>query len=624
MIEFSELMCGIAGIIGKPKTSAAKDRIGLMLKALAHRGPNDEGTEIWDNALLGHRRLSIFDLSSAGHQPMLSDDGKIGLVLNGAIYNFRPLRAELKTKGFKFKSETDTEVLLHGYQAWGFDSLVSKIQGMFAIALWDDREKKLFLVRDRLGVKPLIFACEKGGIAFASTVRALKKGGFGGDIARNGIAEYLEFGFLTDDHSIYEGIEKLAAGEILEWKDGEIKRRKYWELPEFPTNDQISFQDAVEETERLFLKAVEKRLQADVPIGALLSGGIDSSLVCWAISKLGGDITAFTVGTPNDEFDETNIAIQTAKQLGIKHKILELSSEKPPDIDELVKAYGEPFACASALGMLGISKEVAKSATVLLTGDGGDDIFLGYPEHKHFLMATKIAGSSPDFAANLWRKTRGIFPKSGAVKRAVSLLDYSFGGLGAISAARDGLPVYQQNNLLGENLSGISLSHREMEWSIESGRNLLSEFLVYDRKTRFVCEYLPKVDGASMFYALEARSPFLDTELWDFAASLPFSTRIRNGNLKAILREIVRHRIGDDLAKGKKQGFVIPVQKWLTQHWKQNFLELMSDSLLEKEGWINAKAAIKLLDDSSEKKWAPRQIWFIFVLESWMRFERDY
>jgi asparagine synthase (glutamine-hydrolysing) len=177
---------------------------------------------------------------------------------------------------------------------------------------------------------------------------------------------------------------------------------------------------------------------------------------------------------------------------------------------------------------------------------------------------------------------------------------------------------------LGEKLSDISLSHREMVWSIESGRNLLSEFLVYDRKTRFVGEYLPKVDGGTMFYALEARSPFLDTELWDFAATLPYSIRIHNGTLKAILREIVRKRIGEDLSKGKKQGFIIPVQKWLTQHWKRNFDELMNDSVLEKEGWINAKAAVKLLENSMSKNWAPRQIWFIYVLESWLRAERNF
>ena len=617
-------MCGIAGIAGNSDIRAAREKVGRMLKALEHRGPNDVGVEVWNDAVFGHRRLSIFDLSAAGHQPMLTPDGRTGVVFNGAIYNFRRLRAELEQKNYKFKSESDTEVLLCGYQEWGFDKLVAKINGMFAIALWDESRKTLFLVRDRLGVKPLAFAVKGGEIAFASTVRAVQNAGYGGDLDETGVAEYLEFGFLTDKFSIYKGIEKLAAGEILEWRGGRIvERRKYWDVSETPPENGISFDEAVEETERLFLQAVEKRLQADVPIGALLSGGIDSSLVCWAIKKLGGDVAAFTVGTPNDVFDETNIAAQTAKQLGIRHRVLELSADKPPYIDDLVKAYAEPFACASALGMLGISREVTKSATVLLTGDGGDDIFLGYPEHKHYLMSGKLARNSPDFAASAWLKTRASLPKIGIVKRAVSFLDYSFGGLGAVGQARDGLPVYQRHDLLGERLKDVSITHRQMDWTIESGRNLLAEFLAYDRQTRFVGEYLPKVDGGTMFYALEARSPFLDTDLWEFAAKLPFDIRLHKGKSKAILREIVRRRIGEKLANGKKQGFVIPVQRWLTGHWRGIFAEVMRDSLLEKEGLINTKSALKLLEDSTAKNWAPRQLWFIFVLESWLRFERN-
>ncbi len=617
-------MCGIAGIVKSDSQEAAQKKVVWMLDALKRRGPDDTGIEVWDEAVLGHRRLSIFDLSAAGHQPMLSPERDIGLVFNGAIYNFRALRAELEEKGYKFKSQTDTEVLIYGYREWGIDQLVAKIQGMFAIGLWDERRKTLFLVRDRLGVKPLAFAVKDKEIAFASTVRALKTAGCGGDLDKQGIAEYLEFGFLTDENSIYKGIKKVAAGEIVEWYNGKIKRRKYWDLPPIATANSISFDEAVEETERLFLQAVEKRLQADVPIGALLSGGIDSSLVCWAIGKLGGDVTAFTVGTPNDALDETNVAAQTAKLLGIKHQILEFTSEKSPNISELVEAYPEPFACASALGMLEISREVKRSATVLLTGDGGDDIFLGYPEHKHFFLSGKIARKMPDLATDLWAKTRRMIPRgNNTLKRGVSFLDYSFGGLGAVANARDGLPVYWQNNLLGEQLQGISLPHRQMKWTIESGRNLLAEFLAYDRRTRFVGEYLPKVDGGTMFYALEARSPFLDVQLWEFANNLPFALRLHKGKLKAILREIVRRRIGEGLASGKKQGFTIPVQRWLTGHWRKHFTDLLHDSLLEKEGWINVKSVLEVLENSTEKNLAPRQLWFIFVLESWMRFEKN-
>lgn len=612
-------MCGIAGLIGSKNKNAAAQTIGAMLKILEHRGPDDEGVEFWDGAVLGHRRLSILDLSCAGHQPMLSADREIGVVFNGAIYNFRNLRRELESAGYKFKSQTDTEILIHGYQEWGIDRLAEKIEGMFAVGIWDDRAKTLFLLRDRLGVKPLVYAAKGGEIAFASSVRALREAGFGGNLDSQGVAEYLEFGFITDEHSIYEGIEKLPAATLLEWRDGEIKQRKYWELSEVK-DERISFDEAVEETERLFLEAVEKRLQADVPIGALLSGGIDSSLVCWAIAKLGGDVTAFTVGVPNDEWDESAVAAKTAKKLGIKHKILEMSGDEPLNLERLVKAYGEPFACASALGLLDVSKVVSQEATVLLTGDGGDDVFLGYPEHLHFWAAEKLAAQTPKPISSILQKTVSAIPKVGALKRANSFLSYSFGGLGAVTRVRDGLPVYEANHLLGERLKNVSLSHREI--ALSSGENLLSDFLKYDRRTRFVGEYLPKVDGGTMYYALEARSPFLDTKLWEFAATLPFSLRMRGRTLKAVLREIVKRRIGAELASGKKQGFGVPVQRWLVGKWKQQFVEMMQDSLLEKEGWINGANVLKMLDRAEKENWSPRQLWFILVFEAWLRFEK--
>jgi asparagine synthase (glutamine-hydrolysing) len=612
-------MCGIAGIVGVKNQEMSKKNAHAMLKTLEHRGPNDQGIESWDEVILGHRRLSIFDLSSAGHQPMLAADGNIGIVFNGAIYNFRSLKKELQESGYVFLSQTDTEVLIYGYQAWGIDELAKKIEGMFAIGLWDKKLKRFYLLRDRLGVKPLAYCFENGELAFASSVRALKEAGFGNVLSREGVAEYLEFGFLTDNYSIYEGIEKLSPATILEWNGGQITKRQYWDLPE-TIDDNISFEEAVEETEKLFLEAVEKRLQADVAVGALLSGGIDSSLVCWAIAKLGGDVTAFTVGVPNDEWDESNIATKTAKRLGIKHKILEMSGEQPLNIDNLIKAFGEPFACASALGLLDISREVSREATVLLTGDGGDDVFLGYPEHLHFLMAEKVAKTTPRVVGKALQTFGSLLPKSGISKRANSFLNYSFGGLGAITQSRDGLPVYQKNNLLGEKLENISLSHRQIPFT--SGENLLADFLKYDRKTRFVGEYLTKVDGATMLHALEARSPFLDTNLWEFAAKLPYSLRIKDRTLKAVLREIVKRRISPELAHGKKQGFGVPVQRWLLGSWKQSFIEMMQDSLLEKEGWIKGENVIKLLNNSEKQNWSPRQLWFILVLEAWLRFEK--
>src|SRR5215213_7940688 len=334
-------MCGIAGLIGLGDREDAQLRVRRMMSTLARRGPDGEGLHVWDNAVLGHRRLSIFDLSDAGRQPMLSGDGAVGIVFNGAIYNFRELRAELQAKRYAFESHTDTEVLLSGYNAWGLDRLLEKIRGMFAFALWDARKRKVFLVRDRLGVKPLLYACRNGQIAFASTARALRAGGFVDEIDDAAIADYLEFGYVTDDRSIYRGARKVAAATVVEWCDGKVETREYWRPP-VPSSTQPSFREAVRETERLFLLAVEKRLYADVPVGSLLSGGIDSSLVCSAISQLGGDVTAFTIGTPGDPADETADAADTAKRLGITHQVLELAADTDSNVDELVSAYGEP------------------------------------------------------------------------------------------------------------------------------------------------------------------------------------------------------------------------------------------------------------------------------------------
>lgn len=614
-------MCGIAGIAGELEQTLAAAAVGRMISTLARRGPDGDGIEIWNSAVLGHRRLAVFDLSEAGRQPMLSSEGSIGIVFNGAVYNFRSIRNELERLGYKFKSQTDTEVLVQGYREWGIDRLASKIQGMFAFGLWDDSARKLFLVRDRLGVKPLVFALRSKQIAFASTVRALRAAGFASEIDEQAVADYLEFGFVTEERTIYKGALRVPAASILEWSKQATKIRQYWQ-PAAPSSVAISFNAAVEESERLFLKAVEKRLFADVPVGSLLSGGVDSSLVCWALSKLGADITAYTVGTSLDPSDETADARATAAELGIQHKIFDISAEDDTGISELVSAYPEPFACSSALGMLRVSRAVAREATVLLTGDGGDDVFLGYPEHRHLWFAERLARSSPRTAANLWKRSREKVPRYGPFRRLASFLDYASGGLGAVTNAHDGLPSYQQQGVLGERLMGYTVDQRNIQWSHDSAQTVLGDYLDYDRRTRFVSEFLTKVDGATMHYGLEARSPFLDQELWEFAASLPFHVRLRHGRLKAVLRELARRKIGDRVALGSKRGFTIPVERWITGRWRPEVEAAFRDSLLEKEGWMRSSAALRWLEKSAQTGWAPKQLWYLFVLESWLKNER--
>jgi asparagine synthase (glutamine-hydrolysing) len=611
-------MCGIAGIAGEVEQTLAAGAVGRMISALARRGPDSEGIEVWNSAVLGHRRLAVFDPSEAGRQPMLSPDGSIGIVFNGAIYNFRSLRNELEGLSYRFKSQTDTEVLVHGYREWGIEGLASRIKGMFAFGLWDDNTRKLFLVRDRLGVKPLVFTLRNNQIAFASTVRALCNAGFVSELDEQAVADYLEFGFVTEERTIYRSASRVPAACIVEWSDQGTKVRQYWQPPP-PHSSPLSFGEAVEEAERLLLKAVEKRLFADVPVGSLLSGGIDSSLICWALSHLGADITAYTVGTPLDPADETADARATAAQLGIRHKTFDISAEDDTGISELVSAYPEPFACASALGMLRVSRAVASEATVLLTGDGGDDVFLGYPEHRHLWFAERLARSSPRAATALWQQSRERFPSYGQFRRLASFLDYASGGLGAVTNAHDGLPSYKQHGVLGERLMDHTVDQRRIEWSHNAGCQVLSDYLNYDRHTRFVSEFLTKVDGATMHYGLEARSPFLDQDLWEFAAALPFQLRLRHGRLKAVLRELARRKIGERVARGRKRGFTIPVQRWITGTWRPQVQEMFRDSLLEKEGWIRSGPALKWLERSTATGWAPKQLWYLFVLESWLR-----
>jgi asparagine synthase (glutamine-hydrolysing) len=615
-------MCGISGLVGVSDQIYARDCVRKMNAALARRGPDSEGIESWDLATLGHRRLSIFDLSDAGRQPMVSEDGRVALVFNGAIYNFWELRGELEARGCVFHSRTDTEVLLHGYREWGLDALVPRLRGMYAIGLWDDRERKLFLVRDRLGIKPLCYAVKNGTLAFASTPRALRTGGFASEIDPAAMADYLEFGYVTDDRSIYRGIAKVPAASILEWEDGRISTRNYW-APSTRNDFRGSFDDAVQETRRLLLQAVERRLQADVPVGALLSGGIDSSLVCWAIRELGGDITAFTAAAPGDPLDESEDAQLTARELGLQHRVLDLSREEFPEAEELVGAYAEPFACSSGLGMLRLSKAVKSAATVLLVGDGGDDVFLGYPEYGNFLKAERVAKIVPRPVTNVWPSVRNVLPETGPLGRARHFLDYVTGGLGSVVRVKPGFPSLQRQGISGERLNGQNVSRRLIPESPESARRLLEEFLEYDRRGRFVGEYMAKVDGATMYYALEARAPFLDADLCEFARSLPYELRLRSGQLKAVLRELARREIGERVARGRKRGFGIPAERWMLDRWRANVDDAFEHSKLAEAGWIRAAGLSQAWQHAKSSGSVSLQLWYLYVLELWFRAEVD-
>jgi len=617
-------MCGIAGCIALREPDLAESITRVMTDALARRGPDGEGMATWPGVALGHRRLAIIDLSEAGHQPMLSEDGKVGLVFNGCIYNFLELRPELEGLGYRFRSRCDTEILLAGYQHWGIDKLVARLRGMFAFAIWDQNRRKLFLVRDRLGVKPLVYCATGECLMFASTVAALRStGAVNTELDPQAVLEYLEFGFVTDIHSVYREVSKVPPATIVEWSEaGGISTRCYWDLPNSGEGPKISFEEALEETEKRIIDCTRLRLVADVPIAALLSGGIDSALVCWALSKLNADVRTFTMSAPGDASDETEAARATARALEIPHEALVIDRSESDPVGELVAAFSEPFGCQSALGMLHLSAAIKPVATVLLTGDGGDDVFLGYPFFLYAWRAQQWAARAPGFAPALWRRLRGILPRRGAWKRAHSFASYTLGGLGSYSRVRAGLPYFAERSLLGERLQDLRLPQRDLPESLDSARHLLEEVFQYHRRTHFTSEYMPKVDSSTMYYGLESRAPFLDHTLWEFAAGLSPEIRFHGGRLKAVLREIVRRRIGPATASRSKQGFRVPVEKWLAGPWRRDLDVLQSGTLVEREGYIQGPALRAEIDRAIAAGGASEQLWYVAVLERWLQSQR--
>jgi asparagine synthase (glutamine-hydrolysing) len=615
-------MCGIAGAVAPGRPEYAQQVVGRMTDCLHRRGPDSEGLASWPNAALGHRRLSIIDLSPAGHQPMISADRQIGLVFNGCIYNFREIRAELESLGHHFRSNSDTEVLLLGYQQWGIDRLVPKLRGMFAFALWDNPEQKLTMVRDRLGVKPLIYCQQNGEIAFASTMEALRTVGMGGAIDPVAVLDLLEFGFVTDKRSMFQGISKLPPATIAEWKDGKVVQRQYWSVPSPETWSTASFDEAVEETERLLLESVQLRLVADVPIGVLLSGGIDSSLVCWALQKLNANVKSFTVRASDDPSDESADAAETARQLGIEHEIVEMPRAEF-SLEQLTDAYSEPFPCSSAQAMLWVCSAVKKNATVLLTGDGGDDVYLGYPLFNYALMAEKAASSIPLGISPLLHASAKLLPESGRAKRLRSAMSYATGGIGSWMRRRDGLDYYKNHAMLGERLAGLELDWRHLPESAKAGRRLFRDVFASHLQLHFTSEFMPKVDGATMHYAIESRAPFLDQKMWEFAATLAPEVRLQGGVLKAVLRRIAGKHLSRATAQRPKQGFVVPVERWLATRWSAMLTRLQDGTALESDGWIARGSLAAPIQKGLRDGIVPQQIWRLLVLESWLQKHRQ-
>jgi asparagine synthase (glutamine-hydrolysing) len=570
-------MCGIAGVVDWQ--SAGVDVVRAMTRALAHRGPNAEGVVDRRPAALGARRLAIIDLDESANQPMGDASGRYWITFNGEIYNFKELRADLEARGVRFRTKGDTEALLHAYITWGPDCL-SRLNGMFAFAVWDALEQRLFLARDRLGEKPLYYARLPGdGIAFASELKALRlHPAVGRTLSPRALSQYLSFNYILSDACILEGVKKLAAGHHLTVERGRFgEPRSYWDLAQHYRNKRAfaSQEQAVEELNALIVDAVRLRLVSDVPLGAFLSGGIDSSTIVAAMSRLRtpADNITFSIGFNEKSYNEVEKAKSVASALSVRHHDRTVDGSSADVLQRIVFSADEPFADSSIIPTYFVSQFAAQHVTVCLTGDGGDELFGGYETY----IADKLHRVGQHLPRAAISAVAAIADRVLPVSLDKVSLDYKarmfLSGLG-MDADRAHLhwrtifPAGEKAALVRPQHHASVLAADPAESAMGyarevAGCHVLDRAMYVDIKTWLVDDILHKVDRASMAHSLEARPPFLDHRLVEFAAQLPVAWKVRGLRKKHLLKRSQEAYLPATTINERKQGFNAPVSHWI-------------------------------------------------------------
>ncbi len=621
-------MCGIAGIANKEKRLDVSTAVEESLERMRHRGPDDKGIEQWDRCCLGMCRLSIIDIKG-GHQPVWNEDKSMAIVLNGEVYNFLELQSELLAKGHKFYTKTDTEVLIHLYEEYG-EKMLEKLRGMFAFAIWNGKKQELFLARDRMGQKPLYyFVNHEGTMAFASELKALKvlakRLSFPLKIRDQSVYDYLSLG-IPEPWTIYDGVYCLKPGHWMKINATGMKSQPYWALVRLP-KVKISYQEAQRRLQSLIQESVKLQLRSDVPLGVFLSGGMDSSVIAYEASReIGSTLTAFTVATPGFETDESAIAKQTAEKLGIRHKILEMKLAPRDSIFQVVGHYDQPFSDSSAIPSMAISKLASNYVKVVLNGDGGDEVFGGYRRYVANRHLDLWGHFVPSFVWRLLVNSLGKAPDSR--RTAFGFLHRIARGYLQPPAMRFLTWTNDQLNELDKKRWWIGKPQSPTEALIENKLNEISNYSWVDRQLELDRAFiLPglmvKMDMASMAASLEARSPFLDHKIVEFAALLPDSYKVGLKTGKKILRDAYRGLLNDGVTKGKKKGFEIPLYKWLIKDLKGLVIDALFNPNAKIYDYLD-KTQVRLLVEQKtmlERNWA-YLVYALLILELWLQKER--
>ena len=619
-------MCGIAGIVGeRDDTWIDQNAIHRMCQTLVHRGPDDEGCFVKNGAGLGMRRLSIIDLAG-GHQPVFNEDRSVWLVFNGEIYNFRELRRELEGRGHHFQTHTDTEVIVHLYEDYGADC-VHKLRGMFAFALFDEGKRRLLMARDRLGEKPLHYALAGGRLLFGSEIKAiLAVAPELAALSSQALLQYLYFGYIPDPATAFLGVHKLPPGHLLEFERGEVLVRKYWDLPEYGTYTPRSEEDCLEELEVRLVEAVRIQLIADVPLGALLSGGTDSSTIVALMARASSrPVKTFSIGFRHSDFNEAPYARQVAQKFGTEHEELILEPDVVETVESLARSLEEPFGDSSMLPTYYVSRLARKYVTVALSGDGGDEAFAGYDRYRLY-FESRSQNWIPDWARRGYRER--VYPRlpRGTPGRNLAYsvsLPWGDRYVEGISLA----PTQRNFELIdGEFLAQFERKPSPLDsfsqyLSDAPARDALSRILYLDTKTYLPGDILTKVDRMSMAASLEVRVPMLDHVFLEWVTALAPQWKMRKSGQKYILTKLAeRLGVPKEVVHRPKRGFALPLVHWMRHELKELAVALLLDARTLQRGYFSERGVRELLnkfllgqtDDYLE-------IWRLMMFELWHR-----
>jgi asparagine synthase (glutamine-hydrolysing) len=624
-------MCGIGGkIYLDPARAVEPEVLERMSAVLAHRGPDDAGLYRQGPVGLVHRRLSIIDLSPAGHQPMANEDESCWIVFNGEIYNFQALREDLVRRGHRFRSRTDTEVVLHSYEEQGA-GCVEALRGMFAFAIWDARRRQLVLARDRLGKKPLAYQWDGEAFRFASEVKAIFQ-----DPALAprpdplALSRYLTFGYVPSPSSAFQGIRRLPPAHVLVWREGRVEIRRYWRL----RPDQRRTQPEAAWREELLARleeAVRIRLVSDVPLGAFLSGGIDSSAIVAMMCRAAGRVKTFSVGFGEPEYDELAAARLVAERFGTEHHELVVRPDAAGILPTLAWHYDEPFADSSAVPTYYIARMTRRHVTVALNGDAGDENFGGYERYAALRLAAAVdrCPGAPAVRGAL-RAGLALWPRTGRRGGLLTRGRRFLEGLSEEPARRYGrwmahfvgaekarlcTPEFLAAAGAADDLDPLLTAYRESRAPDPADAAMAADIALY-----LPDDLLVKVDIATMANSLEARSPFLDHPLMEFAAAIPADLKIRGRATKLLLKRALRDLLPEAILQRSKRGFGVPIDHWLRGELRELAREtLLSPQALER-GYLRRGAVERLLDEHGRgaANWHP-QLWNLLMLELWHR-----